>query len=129
MKCLKAVRKPWSRISETVAFDEALTNRMRAAFGERESITEKRMMGGVCFFLGGNMVCGADRSKEGERRFMFRVGKGNAAAAALPQGTPMFLGDRPMRGFYFVDGERRDDELLHRWLDVALSHARSLPPK
>lgn len=112
-----------------MAFDEALTLRMRAALGEGEGITEKRMMGGVCFFLGGNMVCGADRSKEGERRFMFRVGKGNEAAADLPQGTPMVLGDRPMPGFYFVDGEKCDDELLRSWLDIALGHAQSLPSK
>ncbi|WP_337847926.1 TfoX/Sxy family protein [Sphingomonas sp.] len=127
MKCLKAVHKPWSRISETMAFDEALTHRIRAALGEGAGLSEKRMTGGVCFFLNGNMVCGADRSKEGKRRFMFRVGKGNAAA--LPQGVPMILGDRQMPGFYFVDGERCNDELLQRWLDVALSHARSLPPK
>ena len=112
-----------------MAFDEALTQRMRTALGEGPGLSEKRMMGGVCFFLDGNMICGADRSKEGERRFMFRVGKENDVAVALPQGTLMFLGDRPMPGFYFVDGDRCDDELLWRWLEVALSHARSLPPK
>ena len=112
-----------------MAFDEGLTLRMRAAIGERPAISEKRMMGGVCFFLDGNMIGGADRSKEGERRFMFRVGKANDAAAELPQGVPVILGDRPMPGFYFVDGDQCDDALLRRWLDVALSHARSLPPK
>ncbi|MGX9965532.1 TfoX/Sxy family protein [Roseomonas sp. F4] len=112
-----------------MAFDKDLTLRMRAALGEGPAISEKPMMGGVCFFLGGHMVCGADRSKKGERRFMFRVGKGNEAAAALPQGTPMVLGDRPMPGFYFVDGESCDDELLRSWRDLALAHARSLPPK
>lgn len=112
-----------------MAFDEALTQRMRAALGERPGLSEKRMMGGVCFFLDGNMVGGADRSKQGERRFMFRVGKTNDAAAALPQGVPMTLGERAMPGFYFVDGESCDDELLKRWLDIALDHARSLPPQ
>jgi hypothetical protein len=112
-----------------MAFDEALAQRMRAALGDGPGFSEKRMMGGVCFFLHGNMVCGADRSKEGERRFMFRVGKGNAAAADLPEAVPLVLGDRPMPGFYFVSGERCDDVLLRSWLDVALTHARSLPPK
>lgn len=112
-----------------MAFDEALTLRMRAALGEGPDISEKRMMGGVCFFLGGNTVCGADRSKEGERRFMFRVGKGNEAAAALLQRAPIALGDRPMPGFYFVDGARCDDALLLRWLELALANACSLPPK
>lgn len=112
-----------------MAFDEALAQRMRVGLGNDPAISEKRMMGGVCFFEHDHMVCGADRSKQGERRFMFRVGKGNGAAAALPQGVPMILGDRPMPGFYFVDGERCDDDLLRRWLEVALAHARSLPPK
>lgn len=112
-----------------MAFDEALTMRMRAALGNDAEISEKRMMGGICFFLHGNMACGADRTKEGEGRFMFRVGKGNEAAAAMPGGAPMVLGDRPMHGFYFVDADRCDDDLLQRWLALALAHARSLPPK
>lgn len=111
-----------------MALDEAPTLRMRTALGNGPDISERRMMGGVCFFLLGNMVCGADRSKEGERRFMFRVGKGNGAAA-LPMGQPMVLGERPMPGFYFVDGESCDDQLLQRWLEVALTHVRSLAPK
>lgn len=86
-------------------------------------------MGGVCFFLHGNMIGGADRSKEGERRLMFRVGKGNAAAARLPEGVPVILGDRPMAGFYFVTAERCDDKLLASWLNVAMTYASSLPPK
>ena len=82
-------------------------------------------MGGICFFfVRGNLACGADRSKLGERRFMFRVGEANEAAAALARGTPMGLDDRPMPGFYFVDSDRCDDDLLQRWLEVALAHAR-----
>jgi hypothetical protein len=113
-----------------MAFDEALAMRMRAALGDGAEISEKRMMGGICFFLHGNMVGGADRSKQGQARLMFRVGKGNEAAASdLPGGAPMVLGDRPMHGFYFVDADRCDDDLLQRWLALALAHARTLPPK
>ncbi|MCA3255228.1 MAG: TfoX/Sxy family protein [Alphaproteobacteria bacterium] len=112
-----------------MAYDEELAHRMRVAMPSGPAITEKRMMGGVCFFLDGNMVGGADRSKSGERRLMFRVGKGNELAAGLPGGLPMFLGERPMPGFYFVDAEQCDDALLGQWLTVALDHAASLPPK
>ncbi len=42
---------------------------------------------------------------------------------------PLLLGDRIMPGFYFVDAERCDAALLTRWLDLALEHVRSLPPK
>ena len=112
-----------------MAYDDPLSQRIRDVLADGPDISEKRMMGGVCFFLRGNMVCGADRSKEGRPRLMFRVGKDNEAAAALPLGMPMVLGGRQMRGFYCVDGDRCDDHLLQRWLDLALVHARSLPPQ
>ncbi|MDO7837189.1 TfoX/Sxy family protein [Sphingobium sp. HBC34] len=112
-----------------MAYDEELARRMRLAVPDALAITEKRMMGGVCFFLNGNMIGGADQSKEGERRLMFRVGKANEAAAKLPGGLPMFLGERPMPGFYFVDADQCDDALLGQWLAVALDHAGSFPPK
>lgn len=103
---------------------------MRAALGEGAEITEKWMMGGTCFFLNGNMVGGADRAKDGERRFMFRVGKANAdCATKLGALGPLLLGERIMSGFYLVDAERCDAALLTRWLDLALEHARSLPAK
>lgn len=112
-----------------MAYDENLTQQMRAALASFDGITEKRMMGGICFFLHGNMISGADRTRQAERRYMFRVGKGNDAASALPGGVRMIQGNRPMTGFYFVNGDLCDDTLLKRWLDVALNHARGLPPK
>lgn len=112
-----------------MAYDEVLTDRMRTAIGTNSGVSEKRMMGGICFFLRGNMMCGADRSKLGERRFMFRVGKKIDPADRLPEGEPMLLGGRPMPGFYFVPAERCDDQLLVNWLEDAMAHAGSLPPK
>lgn len=67
-----------------MAPDPDLAERMRTALGCGAEFSEKRMMGGTCFFLHGTMAGGADRSKEGERRFMFRVGKANAGRAAEP---------------------------------------------
>lgn len=112
-----------------MAYDELPAMRMRDALGAIKGLAEKRMMGGVCFLLNGNMICGADRTKGGTRRFMFRVGKDNVAATRLPGGEPMVLGDRPMRGFYFVSADTCSNKNLARWLDAALAHARILPPK
>ena len=116
-----------------MAYDAHLADRMRHALAvlgaERHHITEKQMMGGVCFFLRGNMIGGADRSKQGECRLMFRVGKGNEKAQTLAQGIPVILGNRSMPGFFFVDSERCDNSLLRSWLELALDHAGSLPPK
>ena len=113
-----------------MAHDPDLAERMRTALGEGSAFSEKRMMGGTCFFLNGSMVGGADRAKAGQRRFMFRVSKANAdRAAELGALGTLLLGDRIMPGFYFVDAERCDAAMLARWLDLALQHARSLPPK
>ena len=111
-------------------YDRELAARYRQALGDTPGLSEKRMMGGLCFFINGNMIGGADRSRTGERRLMFRVGKGLAdAAERLPGGEPMVLGGRPMPGFYFVRDECCDDDALAQWIVLALAHAASLPPK
>lgn len=112
-----------------MAYDETLTDRLRKAIGALPGLTEKRMMGGVCFILDGNMVCGADRAKDGTLRFMFRIGKGNEASGSLPAGEPVVMAGKLYRGFYFVDAVRCDNAALKRWVAEALHHARSLPPK
>ncbi len=113
-----------------MAYDELLAQRFRSALGDTKGITEKRMMGGVCFLVNGNMIGGADRTKTGEGRFMFRVGKENAAtAAALPDGQEMIQGGRKMSGFFFVDEEACSEDVMKSWLDLAFTHANELPPK
>ncbi|MEQ1725975.1 MAG: TfoX/Sxy family protein [Sphingopyxis sp.] len=112
-----------------MAHDEQLAERLRRTIGPSSALGERRMMGGLCFMLSGNMVGGVDRTSQGAGRFMFRCGKDNAEAQALPNGEPVMMGGRMMRGFYFVDADGCDDALLARWTKVALDHARSLPPK
>jgi TfoX/Sxy family transcriptional regulator of competence genes len=51
-------------------YDEKLAERLRHVLADRESVTEQRMFGGLCFLLQGNMLCGVHRE-----RLMFRVGK------------------------------------------------------
>lgn len=58
-----------------MAYDEQLTDRLRNTLEGLAGLSEKRMMGGVCFLLQGNMLGGADRTKDGAGRFMFRVGR------------------------------------------------------
>ena len=113
-----------------MAYDEALAERFRAALARRKNITEKRMMGGVCFLVNGNMIGGADRNKSGAGRFMFRVGKDNAEAAeALPGAEQMVQGGRKMSGFFFVPEAVCNADVMGVWLDLAFSFASSLPPK
>jgi TfoX/Sxy family transcriptional regulator of competence genes len=105
--------------------NEALAGRMRKALAGRRGVTEKKMFGGVCFLLKGNMLCGM-----GEDKFMFRVGKDrDAAALARPGAKPMDITGRVMKGFVWVDPARCDARALRRWIAMADAYVGMLPEK
>ncbi|CZF77671.1 hypothetical protein GCE9029_00346 [Grimontia celer] len=108
-----------------MAYDEQLTQRFRDATSNVKGITEKHMMGGVCFLHHGNMIGGADKG-----RFMFRVGKENEdIALENPGAEVMVQGGRKMSGLLFVDAEHVDSQALDDWISLALSFVETLPPK
>lgn len=110
--------------------DEALNARMRDALAGHAGISEKRMMGGLCFFLNGNMLCGARRHKDGLGRFMFRIGKAQGSAALRdPTAQAVIHGTRKLGGFVRVEESDCDDTALRRWLQLCLAHAAGLPAK
>ena len=112
-----------------MVYDEEVAQRFRDALTGMDGVTEKRMMGGPCFLLNGNMIGAADRTKEGVKRLMFRVGKDNdAAATALIGAQPTVPGGRRMTGFFFVDQNDCDDETFTAWLAPALGFVSDLPP-
>ena len=41
-----------------MAYDEGLAQRVREALSERPDLSERKMFGGLCFMLGGNMCTG-----------------------------------------------------------------------
>lgn len=113
-----------------MAYDEELAARLRGLVAGLPGLSERRMMGGVCFFVNGNMIGGADRTKTGARRFMFRVGKDNQARAeALGGGEVVVQGGRRMTGLYFVDAGGTPDRTIAEWAALAVGHAAALPPK
>jgi len=113
-----------------MAVDEHLNQRFRETIGQLDGLSEKKMMGGMCFMLNGNMIGGADRTKDGEGRFMFRVGKGNdATGRALPGAQPMIQGGRRMSGLFFVAQGDCTPDVMHQWLTLAIDFARTLPKK
>jgi hypothetical protein len=113
-----------------MAYDEELTDRLRTALSHLDGISEQRMMGGVCFMLGGHMIAGADHSKSEGRRFMFRVGRDNQEKALKRKGAyAMEMGGRLMRGFVFVNHEACPDPVLNEWIALARTFVEALPPK
>ncbi|MCV3270732.1 TfoX/Sxy family protein [Roseobacter sinensis] len=110
--------------------DAALADRMRRALAGHAGITEKRMMGGTIFLLNGHMLSGARRENEGARRFMFRIGKAQAAEALRdPIVRPLMQGTRKMGGYILVDNDDCPDPVLQHWLRRALQFVAALPPK
>jgi hypothetical protein len=109
-----------------MAYDEGLAQRVREALAHRGDLSEKKMFGGLCFLLGGNMCCGIT----GEQ-LMLRVGSERyEEALARPHAREMDFTGRALRGMVYVDGEGiGSDAALEGWLTVAVAFAGSLPPK
>ena len=59
-----------------MAYDENAAARLRAELGTLPGLTEKKMFGGICFMIGGNMACGVIGDN-----LIVRVGRSEHAAA------------------------------------------------
>lgn len=114
-----------------MAVDEELNKRFRKAAGTRKKLVEKRMMGGICFMLDGNMLGGADRNKDTAKgRFMFRVGKDNEKEAlSTPGAIVVEQGGRKMGGLIFLESDSLSDAELKTMMKLALSYVGTLPAK
>ncbi len=109
-----------------MAYDEGLAEILRGDLNDLPAITEKKMFGGLCFMIQGNMLCGV-HSGGG----MFRVGKDNQAAAlAIDGASPMAFTGRPMGGLVDVtDDAMVDDVRRAALMRLALDFVGALPAK
>ncbi|MBF9029936.1 hypothetical protein HKCCE3408_05990 [Rhodobacterales bacterium HKCCE3408] len=113
-----------------MAFDPGMADQMRddlAALGaEPTRLTERKMFGGLCFQLSGNMICGVHKGGA-----MFRVGKpAEAEALAIPGAAPLSFTGRPMGGMVECDMDAfADDDARLALTRLALANAAALPPK
>ena len=99
-------------------YDPHLAERMRKALQTRAGIVEKKMFGGVCWMLNGNMLCGVEVG-----RFMFRVGKDREAQALRrPGASAMDITGRPMAGFLWVDAAHTEGAALDAWIRLAAEY-------
>lgn len=104
--------------------NEALAGRLRTALAGKKGVSEKRMFGGVCFLLHGNMLRGTGKSD-----FMFRVGKSqDGEALTRPGARPMDITGRKMPGFIWVD-PACDTRALKRWIAFSERYVGALPAK
>ncbi len=108
-----------------MAHDEGSAQLLRDTLGDLPYL-EKRMFGGICFMLNGNMTCGTTRNGA-----IFRVGPpGDAAALALPGVRPMNFTGKQMAGFVECDADvLGTDASRDKLVRLALDFNKILPPK
>jgi hypothetical protein len=109
-----------------MAYDEVLTQRIRALLSDQPELVEKKMFGGVGFMLRGNMACGVNQED-----LIIRVGPDAYHQEVIqPYARPFDFTGRPMKGWVMVGPEGySSDEDLHSWVDKGVSFALSLPAK
>jgi TfoX/Sxy family transcriptional regulator of competence genes len=108
-----------------VAYDPDLADRIRHTLAPVAEVTERKMFGGLAFLVRGHMTVVASR-KGG---MMIRADP--AASRDLVDTTPARLAEmrgRQMQGWLYLDAaDIESDDDLHRWTDLALAHAATLP--
>ena len=109
-----------------MAVSKLLVERIRHVLSRRRGITEKKMFGGVCFLLNGNMLVAVWNDS-----LIARLGVEQAEIALTePDVREMDLTGRPMKGWIIVGQDGIDgDQQLTRWIDLSMTFVRTLPAK
>jgi hypothetical protein len=107
-------------------YNEEINGRVKTAISHWKNTDCRKMFGGVCHLLNGNMVCGVYKDF-----LILRLGEENARKALeLPHVKPFDITGKPMKGWVMVgqDGFQAERDLVG-WLNQAKEFVRSLPPK
>ena len=109
-----------------MAYNEALAGKARSLLQGEAGFAEKKMFGGLCFLLHGNMACGILNDD-----LIVRVGLPQyETALRQPRAGKFDFTGRPMKGWVMVSGAGLDtEESLADWLARGVAFARTLPPK
>ncbi|MFA5835273.1 MAG: TfoX/Sxy family protein [Bacteroidota bacterium] len=109
-----------------MAYNTILADRIRHQLIRRRNFTEKKMFGGICFLLNGNMCCGVIGQE-----LIIRV---------TTQQAESFLREKDIRAFDFTGKPSKNmiyvgsnalqsDTDLKKWLVITMDYVKSLPKK
>jgi hypothetical protein len=114
------------KVEASMAYDEELDGRIKKIVSKWKHTDDKKMFGGVCHLLSGNMFCGVHKDY-----LILRLGEENSAKALKqPFVKPFDITGRPMRGWVMVEGDGcRSEKDLSEWLVSAKRFVSALPPK
>ena len=103
-----------------------LSSRIRQILSKRGSVSERKMFGGACFMINGNMCVGTWKGS-----LIVRLDRKNHdKTLAEPHTKPADMNGRTMKGWALVEPAGIESEnALTGWVDRAATFAESLPPK
>jgi TfoX/Sxy family transcriptional regulator of competence genes len=109
-----------------MAYDKTLDRRIRSIVSGWGNTNARKMFGGVCHLLNGNMFCGVHKNY-----LTLRLGKESARIALeAPHVKPFYITGKPLAGWVMVGLKgSRNDAAPADWLRQARAFAESLPPK
>ena len=107
-------------------YNEDLDARIRKIVSRWKNTDAKKMFGGVCHLLNGNMVCGVYKDY-----LILRLGEKESVKALKQSYTgPFDITGKPMKGWVMVEGRGfKTEEKLKSWLIKARNFVETLPSK
>ena len=109
-----------------MGYDEGLAFRIEEYLEQFEEVYPKKMFGGICWMINGNIACGIF-----EESLISRVGPELYQSSLKADGVREFdITGRPMTGWVIVseDAIAEDTDLII-WIEKGLKFGRSLPEK
>jgi hypothetical protein len=109
-----------------MGYDKELAEKVRTFLENESGINEKKMFGGICFLLNGNMACGVLNDD-----LIARIGPDNyGESLRFPHARPFDITGRAMKGWIMVstEGYRKKQDLAY-WIKQGLAFTSKLPAK
>ena len=109
-----------------MAYNEEIEGRIKKVVSNWDHTDAKKMFGGICHLLHGNMFCGVYKDF-----LILRLGEEKAKKALdAPFVKPFDITGRAMKGWVMVaqEGFTTDDQ-LEAWLNQAKEFVETLPSK
>jgi TfoX/Sxy family transcriptional regulator of competence genes len=109
-----------------MAYSQSLAARVRFVCGGLRGVVEKRMFGGVCFLLEGNLLVGIWQNS-----LIARVGASRYAELLKePYADEFNVTGHAMTGWIMVEPDGIESDVqLRTWIDRSLEFVSTLPPK
>ena len=107
-------------------YNEELDGRIKKMVSRWKNTAHKKMFGGVCHLLNGNMFCGVHKDW-----LILRLGEETSREAMVSRHVREFdITGKPMRGWVMVaEKGYKNGEDLKDWLQKAKKFANTLPTK